>query len=171
MKKITPRLQWTPAKIVFIYLLSGFLWILLSDKILMEIVEDKQTLMLLQTYKGWFFVLTGLMLYALIQSGVKRTREIEAERIASSKRYNELVENANDCIFTLDSEGKFTAANRAVEKVTGYSREEILKLNFSDILAPENRDYVAHLLDPQNTQNPASIKEVKITGKNGQTSF
>lgn len=165
-------MQWTPAKIVLIYLLLGCLWILLSDKILIELVEDKHTLSLLQTYKGWFYViLTGALLYLLIQSSVKRTRKIEAARIASGKRYDELVENANDCIFTLDSAGNFTAVNRAVEKITGFSRAKILDSNFADILAPENRNYVTQLLDPQNTQNPTSVNEVKIIGKDGRTVF
>lgn len=163
------RLQWTPARIVSIYLLSGFLWIFLSDRILIELFDDKHTLSLLQTYKGWFYVgLTGLMLYALIRSGIKRTKEIEAARIASHKRYDELVENANDCIFTLDSGGNFTAANRAVEKITGYSREKILKMNFAEILVPENRKYVENLLNPQSTHNPTSVREVKVIGKNGR---
>lgn len=160
-------IQWTPAKIVFSYLIFGFFWILLSDKILNSLVKNDETLNLLQTYKGWFYVtLTGGLLYALIRSGVKRTREIEAARIGSEKRYHELVENANDCIFTLDSEGNFTNVNHAVTKITDYSREEILKLNFKDILAPENRDYLSHLLDPQNTVNPVLVNEVKIIGKN-----
>lgn len=171
-KDISSYLQWTPARIVFIYLLLGCLWILLSDRILVEFVTDINTLNLLQTYKGWFYVfLTGAMLYTLIKSGIKRTREIEASKIAYIKRYDELVENANDCIFTLDSVGNFTAVNLAVEKLTGYSREEILKLNLSDILAPENRDYFSKLLDPQNTQNPTSIYEVKIIGKDGRTNY
>lgn len=160
-------IQWTPAKIVFSYLFFGFFWILLSDEILVELVKNEDTLNLLQTYKGWFYVvLTGGLLYALIQSGVKRTREIEAERNASSQRYDELVENANDCIFTLDSEGNFTNVNHAVTKITDYSREEILKLNFKEILAPENCNYLDNLLDPQNTVNPVLVNEVKIIGKN-----
>ncbi|MBS1793421.1 MAG: PAS domain S-box protein [Acidobacteria bacterium] len=150
----------------------GCLWILLSDKILGLFVKDPEAWSVLQTYKGWFYVfITGGMLFALIRNSVRRTRQIETARIASLERYDELVENASDCIFTLDEQGNFTAANRAVEKTTGYSRAEILKLNFSDILAPEHRDYVAHLLDPQNTHNPSSINEVRIVGKDGRTSF
>jgi len=170
--KTSTHLGWTPAKIVFIYLLSGGLWILLSDRILIELVEDKHALTVLQTYKGWFYVLaTGAMLFILIRAGIKRTQEIEAARIASLKRYDELVENANDCIFTLDFEGNFTAVNRAVGNITGYRREEILKMNFADILDSENRDYIGKLLDPQNTQNPSVINEVKIIGKDGRTAF
>lgn len=166
------HLQWTPARIVFIYLLLGCLWIFLTDRISIEFVSERDALHLLQTYKGWFYVfLTGALLYSLIRSGVKRTKEIEASKIAYIKRYDELVENANDCIFTLDSEGNFTAVNRAVEKLTGYSREEILKLKLSDILSPENSEYFSNLLDPQNTQNPISFNKVKIIAKDGRTRF
>ncbi|MBX7170242.1 MAG: PAS domain S-box protein [Pyrinomonadaceae bacterium] len=173
MKKfLFAHIKLTPAQIVLIYLLLGTLWILLSDQLLVKFVKDSDTLSLLQTYKGWFYVLiTGGLLFGLIRSGVRRTQKIEAAKLAYIKRYDELVENAIDCIFTLDSEGNFTSVNLAVEKLTGYSREEILNLKFSDILAPENADYLSKLLDPQNTDNPTAINEVKIIGKNGQTSL
>lgn len=171
-KNLFAQVKLTPARIVLIYLLLGTLWILLSDELLIRFVNDSVTLSLLQTYKGWFYVLiTGGLLYGLIRSGVRRTQKIEEAKLAYIKRYDELVENANDCIFTLDSEGNFTSVNLAVEKLTGYSRQEIFKLNFSDVLAPENVDYLSKLLDPQNTDNPTANNEVKIIGKNGKTNI
>ena len=56
----------------------------------------------------------------------------------SEERFRELFENANDLIYTHDLEGNFTTLNRAGEIITGYSREEIVKLNISDVVAPDN---------------------------------
>lgn len=56
----------------------------------------------------------------------------------SEERFREIFENANDLIYTHDLKGTFTSLNRAGEIITGYSREEIIKLNISDVVAPED---------------------------------
>jgi len=59
---------------------------------------------------------------------------------ASEERYRELFENANDGIWVHDLEGNIIAANKASEKLTGYTLEELAntdKLNVSIFLAGE----------------------------------
>ena len=53
--------------------------------------------------------------------------------------YRELVENASDIIYAHDLEGRFTWVNRACERVTGYTRDETLRLRIWDLVAPEYR--------------------------------
>ena len=71
------------------------------------------------------------------------TRDITARKTSdealrkSEESFRELVENANDLIYTHDLEGNFTSLNRAGERITGYPREEALKLNLKDVVAPE----------------------------------
>lgn len=49
-----------------LYLIFGFLWIYFSDSAVEAIANNQQELSLLQTYKGWFFILiTTIMLYLL----------------------------------------------------------------------------------------------------------
>jgi diguanylate cyclase (GGDEF)-like protein/PAS domain S-box-containing protein len=55
----------------------------------------------------------------------ERTRAEAAVR-ASEARYRELVENANDLVFTTDADGIVTSLNGAGERMTGYRREEII---------------------------------------------
>lgn len=62
-----------------------------------------------------------------------RERAEEALR-ESEERYRELIENANDIVFTLDLEGNVTSMNSAVERLTGFSREELLKMNMRQFL-------------------------------------
>ena len=54
----------------------------------------------------------------------------------SEERYRELVENANDIIYTHDLEGSFASANPAASRLYGYTQEEILQLNISQIVDP-----------------------------------
>lgn len=62
-------------KITLIYLLVGFSWIYFSDRILFIFFEyqEEERHILLQTIKGGFYVIvTGIMLYALIRSFYKK---------------------------------------------------------------------------------------------------
>jgi two-component system, NarL family, sensor histidine kinase UhpB len=61
-------------------------------------------------------------------------REANAALRASEARYRELFENANDIVFTVDLEGRFTSINRAGERLSGYDRREILTTRFNDVV-------------------------------------
>jgi two-component sensor histidine kinase len=55
-------------RIAIIYLLLGFTWILLSDKLLIWFINDPQALTIAQTYKGWFFILiTAILVWGLVR--------------------------------------------------------------------------------------------------------
>jgi PAS domain S-box-containing protein len=56
----------------------------------------------------------------------------------SEIKYRELFENASDIIYTHDLDGNYTSVNPAVERILGYSLEEFLKLNFRDVVDPDN---------------------------------
>ncbi len=65
-------------KISIIYLVLGFLWILFSDKILLNFTDDHDQLTHIQTYKGWFYVLaTAFLLFLLIRREINKKNVIE----------------------------------------------------------------------------------------------
>jgi len=70
-----------------------------------------------------------------IATAIENARLYEKERLtaqrlaASEKNYRELFENANDAIWVHDLTGNITIANRASEKLTGYSLEELTQMN------------------------------------------
>ncbi len=82
------------------------------------------------TFRKWICTLADISERMLALEAVKKS---EAE-------FRELFENANDLIYTHDLEGNFTSLNRAGETITGYPREEALKLNVMDVVAPEFRE-------------------------------
>jgi len=60
----------------------------------------------------------------------------EAIRI-SEENYKMLLEFASDAFFQGDKNGYFIVVNSAAIEQTGYSRDELLKMNMSDLFSPE----------------------------------
>lgn len=52
--------------IAILYCFVGFLWILFSDSMVMNLFDNAEMITLIQTYKGWGYVfVTGILLYLL----------------------------------------------------------------------------------------------------------
>jgi PAS domain S-box-containing protein len=93
--------------------------------------------------------------------------KINSARLEDELRYLALIDNAKDVIYTHDLNGNFKFASRAVEDLTGYTREEILQLNAKQIVAEEclhvTREMVGRLLDEQRERS----YELELVRKDG----
>ena len=85
---------------------------------------------------------------------------------ASEARCHELCENITDIVFTLNSDGDFTSMNRAGENISGYLREEVIGMNFADIVAAEYVREARAILAWQPQYGPA-FQEIVILAKDG----
>ncbi|KRU30374.1 diguanylate cyclase [Clostridium sporogenes] len=76
-------------KICLMYIISGFIWIYFSDKIIKKFVNDKKMLIIISTYKGWLYVIiTAPILYLIIRSILKKVYLAEKKL---NKSYEELL--------------------------------------------------------------------------------
>ncbi|OFY16149.1 MAG: hypothetical protein A2X11_07620, partial [Bacteroidetes bacterium GWE2_42_24] len=57
---------------------------------------------------------------------------------ASEERYRSYIDNAPDGVFITDETGRFIEANIAGCRITGFSKEELLSMSFSDLLHEES---------------------------------
>jgi len=76
---------------------------------------------------------------ALDQKRLKKEYEIVNGKLAlSEKRYEWLVNNSPDIIYTLGLDGSFTYVNPAWEKVLGHKTEEVIGKSFADLAQEED---------------------------------
>ncbi len=85
----------------------------------------------------------------------------------SEERYRELVENANDIVFTLDLEGNVTSINKAVESMTGYSPAELRRMNMADFLTPGSTESARRMTERKLAGEERTNYEVEVRAKDG----
>jgi diguanylate cyclase (GGDEF)-like protein/PAS domain S-box-containing protein len=83
--------------------------------------------------------------------------------------YRELFENADDIVFTHDLKGNFTSVNKAIQRITGYSREDALKMNIYDLTGQEGRQVIREMLHKKLGGSQKTTYEMRIAGKGGQS--
>jgi PAS domain S-box-containing protein len=95
-----------------------------------------------------------------------KLKELYAELQKSEERYRSLFEHASDAIYVLSSTGDFKTVNDSVCNMTGYSRDELLKMNIKSLLSAEilqNYPLVYTEIEP----GKSIIAERKIIKKGG----
>jgi PAS domain S-box-containing protein len=100
---------------------------------------------------------------------ITRRKQIEEQLRRSEERYRALVDNANDIVYTIDMEGRYTSLNRAGERISGYTRDEIIGMSWKEIIAPEYVSLVSEmLLRKLAGQRSVTFYEVEMIARNGR---
>ena len=102
---------------------------------------------------------------------ISERKKIECELKESDNRFQEIVSNASEWVWEVDSDGLYTYSSPVIEDLLGYKPEEIVgKKHFYDLFVPEDRDEIKRLAFEK------SAKKKSFKGflnanvhKNGQT--
>jgi PAS domain S-box-containing protein len=76
----------------------------------------------------------------------QKERETAEQLRQSEESYRGLFENATEAIFVHDLDGKIIAANSACEKLTGYTRAEMTRMDIGRFLSGQGRDTVKEIV-------------------------
>ena len=90
------------------------------------------------------------------------------DRLSTADDYRDLFENASDIIYTHDLEGVLTSFNKAAERLTGYTREEALRMNILNWLEPESRALTLEMMRRELGGAPRAAYEVTLLAKDGR---
>ena len=135
-------------RICLIYIIIGFLWVYFSDSIVIKIVTNKHMLRLVNTYKGFFYILiTTIILYRLIKKLVIKMQLAETQLSKSDKNlsisesnFRNLFHYSSDAIFIID-ENKVVECNEAAATLLECDSErEIVGRDFSEFASKKQID-------------------------------
>jgi len=108
----------------------------------------------------------GLELCRWIRNLTQRKQAEDALK-ESEDRYREMIDNANDIIFTCDLAWNLTSLNRVGEAITGYTRDEALTMNVAQVVAPGHVDLARQMLDRKLEEGGGTTYELEIITKDG----
>src|SRR6185436_4770905 len=107
--------------------------------------------------------------YLILANDVTEKKKSEIALRESEHRYREIFDNANDIIYTHDLNGNFTSLNHTGEKLTGYSKSEVIGMNFSQVTVPEQLNVAFEMLARKlNDHEAATVYELDILSKQGK---
>lgn len=98
------------------------------------------------------------------------TIQVKAQEAISrgEQRYRNIVEKSSDIIYKTDISGKFTYVNPVATRITGFSKEELLEMRYTDLVRGDMReDVVAFYLDQLKERKMSTYYEFPITTKTG----
>ena len=97
-----------------------------------------------------------LINYMAVISDNTENNNITAQLIENGKKYRELVETCSNFIYKADANGNFTYLNAFGIAKMGYEKEEIIGMNFSELIVPE---FTQQVIDFYKHQFTNRIKE------------
>ncbi|MFT4104357.1 MAG: EAL domain-containing protein [Lacrimispora sp.] len=183
-------------KITALYLIMGVLWILFSDRLLLDFVTNKELVSAISMAKGWLYVvITAIMLYFLIKSSFLKIQSINIELLnyykemrdfhekltaseqklqkqiemlkESEERYRLISETANDGIWD-EKRGERNFSERWFE-ITGYTKQDLLEYeSWLSLIHPEDAPKVFQKLEENRiNRDPNYLCEYRLRYKDG----
>jgi PAS domain S-box-containing protein len=107
-------------------------------------------------------------IYSAYVRDMSEQKRAEAAVRESEERYRDLIQNANDIIYTHDLSGRLTSWNRAGEQITGYRVDEIQGMNIAGLVAPDHLERARRMIARKVVEGGRTAYELDIFTKDGR---
>ena len=144
------------------YALFASLWVLLSDQLLLSMIDDPKLLTLIQSLKGALFVIiSGIFLYGLLHKAIDKLRH-------SENSYLKIFDSTIEAFFIHDRHtGQIVAVNQAAINMFGYSKVEAKQLTINNLQLDVLESDIEFSPQPNNASPAPFLRQSKK--KNGDT--
>ncbi len=114
----------------------------------------------------------GLIFWRRARGYRRKLDAAEHELKVSEASYRYLFENAHDAIWLHDLEGNFITVNKATEKLTGYGKEELGRMNVKSFLSEESLE-LAHQIRKKLLNNEPVVQpyEQRVFRRDGSEAY
>ena len=86
-----------------------------------------------------FITYGGKKALCVVSRDITERKKAEEELRKSEKRFQDIVANTGDWIWEVDADGKYTYISPVVERILGYTTEEVIGKHFYDFFHPDER--------------------------------
>ena len=158
-------------KTALIYAGVAAAWIVVSDRLLMTMVQDRALLSDLATYKGWAFVaVTAGLLYAVIRrdlARVEREARARAEMEAERQQWAAAFEHCSHGIaIQSPTTNRVVACNPAFAQMVGFTAKELTGVSIFDRYNPTDHNWIRKRVVEADRTGRAAY-EVSVKRKDG----
>jgi PAS domain S-box-containing protein len=171
MKKLSPL------KIIIIFLVSGQLWIILTDLLVANVATSPEMITKLSVIKGWLYnAVLGLLLYWLI-SRYASARDRAEEALRNSERsYKTLSENLPGIIYRvfMRENNRMQFFNKTAFEITGYHDSELSEgiiCSLEKLILDEDRPNVIAVVENAIAAHKPFSIEYRLRHKDGTIRF
>jgi len=126
-------------KVASVYLLLSVLWIIFSDRLVMEMGSNLMEIRNMQLFKGLFFVIaTSSIIYFMVRKDYNIKEQQQAKLEKSEQLFRSIFEQSTVGKLITNKDGAFTP-NAAFANMLGYTEAEFAEMDMLEVTHPDDR--------------------------------
>lgn len=139
--RMARRALWPAWGIALLYVALGVVWIAVSDELVLVVAETERQAHLISTVKGiGYVVVTGALLYALIQRSLKSIVASNAAVREVEGRLRVFMRRPDVMVFVKSEDGTYLVASEALALLYGMGQEEVVGSTDERLFGAETAD-------------------------------
>src|ERR1700677_1168484 len=100
-----------------------------------------------QTPSNWIFRIIFFPLVGILSGLISKILNEQIDRLRKTQgQIQYILDNTRDVIFQIDLKGNYIYGNAAAEQLTGYPLPQLLRMNMTQLVAPEHHGLISERL-------------------------